>query len=335
MVRLRPGVGDGLSGRASLRAMARGSRRGISPGAGLVGVLSVNKPGGVTSRDVVNQVGRVLGRGVKLGHAGTLDPLATGVLVLCVGQATRLIEYVQDMPKAYRAVIRLGATSDTLDADGQVTERIDPPVPTIEAVRSSLATQVGLIDQMPPVYSALKVGGQRAYDLARAGQEVDLKPRPVRIDRIELVDYEWPLLTIDVDCGSGTYIRSIARDAGEILGCGGLIQVLTRTRIGGFRIGDSPSPDALDSIEAIVAHLRPAREAVATLPAIPIDIAAVEALRNGKSLPLRESDIAPEVASGEVGLIGPDGGLAAIANVDRSAGFLRPCRVFCVAESAG
>ncbi len=317
--------------------MAKGSRRGggLAPGAGMFGVLSMNKPGGVTSRDVVNQVGRVLGRGVKLGHAGTLDPLATGVLVLCVGPATRLIEYVQAMPKTYRAVIRLGATSDTLDADGEITGRLDPPIPTAEAVRSALATQVGLIDQMPPAYSALKVGGQRAYDLARAGQEVTLQARPVRIDRVELIDYAWPMLTIEVDCGSGTYIRSIARDVGEILGCGGLIQVLTRTRIGGFRIEESPTPGDLDSIDAIREVLRPALDAVSNLPAVSISEADVEAIRYGKALRVGPDVVTFGALGGEICLLSPRGTLVAIAIVDPQSGFLRPSKVFCGVESLG
>ena len=208
------------------------------------GVLNLNKPGGMTSRDVVDLVSRPLRKAkVKVGHAGTLDPLATGVLVVCVGSATRLIEYVQRMPKAYRTVVLLGARSDTLDADGKVEAVEDPPIPTEAEVRSALLTQVGTISQMPPQFSALKVEGKRAYDLAREGQAVELAARPVRIDQVELISYAWPRLELQVDCGSGTYIRSIARDIGEILGCGGLVEVLTRTRIGPFRLGRGDRPD--------------------------------------------------------------------------------------------
>src|SRR3954470_4269592 len=147
----------------------------------LCGLLNVCKRGGRTSRAVVDQVARPL-RGTKVGHAGTLDPLATGVLVICVGAATRLIEFVQRMPKTYRTVIRLGARSDTLDADGRVTEVEDAVPPDEAGIRRALARQVGTIEQRPPEFSALKVAGQRAYDLARAGQEVDLAPRRVTID---------------------------------------------------------------------------------------------------------------------------------------------------------
>src|SRR5262249_42878481 len=165
----------------------------------------------MTSRAVVDCVARPL-RGVKVGHAGTLDPLASGVLVVCVGAATRLIELVQRMPKTYQTVVRLGSRSDTLDADGEVTATPSPRVPHETEVRHALEAQVGTILQQPPEFSALKVAGKRAYDLARAGESVALQPRPVRIDRVELLAYEWPHLTLEIDCGSGTYIRSIARD---------------------------------------------------------------------------------------------------------------------------
>ncbi len=223
----------------------------------LSGLLNLNKPIGVTSRDVVDRVSRPL-RKVKVGHAGTLDPLASGVLVVCVGPATRLIEYVQRMPKTYRAVVRLGATSDTLDADGTVVEAENPPVPTECQVREALASQVGTIEQLPPQYSALRVGGRRAYDLARAGREVELAPRPVEVHRIDLRLYEWPRIEVEVHCGSGTYIRSIARDVGEALGCGGLIEVLTRTAIGPFLLPDALDPEALTS-ETLPGLLRPRR----------------------------------------------------------------------------
>ena len=211
----------------------------------LNGVLNLNKPGGLTSRAVVDMVVRPLRR-TKVGHAGTLDPLATGVLVVCVGTATRLIEYVQRMPKTYRTTVRLGARSDTLDADGTVVAEESPRVPGEPEIRTALAAQVGTIAQIPPQYSALKVQGQRAYDMARAGHSVDLAPRQVLISRIDVLAYAWPRLDLEIDCGSGTYIRSIARDLGEALGCGGLVEVLTRTRIGPFTLDDCARPARID-----------------------------------------------------------------------------------------
>lgn len=198
------------------------------------GLLVIDKPTGMTSRDVVNRVQQWFPRGTKVGHTGTLDPLATGVLVVCVGAATKLADVVQAMGKTYRSQFRLGATSDTDDADGAVTLVTDATPPTEEAVRTALAGFVGVVEQLPPAYSALKVAGRRAHDLARRGEAVELKPRPVRIDAVRLLGYAWPFVEVEVDCGKGTYIRSIARDLGEKLGVGGLVASLRRTRVGPF-----------------------------------------------------------------------------------------------------
>ncbi|MDB5350793.1 MAG: tRNA pseudouridine 55 synthase [Planctomycetota bacterium] len=286
----------------------------------LCGILNLNKPIGVTSRDVVDRVSRPL-RKVKVGHAGTLDPLASGVLVVCVGAATRLIEYVQRMPKTYRAVVRLGATSDTLDADGQVVERVDPRVPDAEEIRAVLQTQIGTISQMPPQFSALKVGGQRAYDLARAGMEAALIARPVEVYRIGLLSYEWPRLEIEIDCGSGTYIRSIARDVGEALGCGGLIEVLTRTRIGEFHQKDAIDPLSL-SRETIPGLLRPAVDAVGDLPRIVVAAEDVRRLLRGQAIEITQS-----LNSSDVAIIGPNGDLIAIGEAETGSNRMFPRRV--------
>ncbi|WP_435017755.1 tRNA pseudouridine(55) synthase TruB [Tundrisphaera sp. TA3] len=292
------------------------------------GVLNLNKPSGMTSRDVVDLVSRPLKKAkVKVGHAGTLDPLASGVLVLCLGAATRLIESVQAMPKTYRAEIRLGATSDSLDADGQITAVENPPIPDETAVRAALAAQVGTIDQVPPQVSALKVGGRRAYDLAREGKEVALAARPVQVYRIELLSYAWPRLEILVECGSGTYIRSIARDVGEALGCGGLIDVLVRTRIGSFLLEEAIDPTGRDIAE-LLAHLRPMADALGDLPRLVLTPEQVAAVGQGKAL------VADRVAGaagggGEVALLGPDGSVVAIGEYDALAGrgLIRPRRV--------
>lgn len=286
----------------------------------IAGLLNLNKPVGVTSRDVVDLIARPL-RKVKVGHAGTLDPLASGVLVVCVGAATRLIEYVQKMPKTYRARVRLGASSDTDDADGTVVEAIDPPVPTEAELRAALAVQVGTIDQVPPGYSAIKVKGERAYDLARAGREVELKARPVTITRVELLGYEWPRVELEIDCGSGTYIRSIARDVGRALGCGGLIEVLTRGRIGPFTIEEALDPKSLDR-DAILEGLRPATEAVAGLPHVVLDADQIRAIGQGRTI---EAD--PTAGPGEVALLDGGGTLVAIAEAVDGGRRLAPRRV--------
>jgi tRNA pseudouridine55 synthase len=291
---------------------------------GPCGLLNLDKPGGMTSRAAVDRVVRLM-PGSKVGHAGTLDPLATGVLVVCVGAATRLIEFVQRMPKTYRTVIRLGAQSDTLDADGRVTEAVDPRRPDEAEVRRVLARQVGTIEQRPPEFSALRVQGRRAYDLARAGRPVELAPRPVTIHRIDLIRYDWPRLELEILCGSGTYIRSIARDAGEALGCGGLVEVLVRTRIGPFRRDEAIDPDTL-SAATIVDRIRPALDAVADLPRIALSAEQVAAILQGRALADDEVG-ARSVADGEVALVGPDGALSAIAEHVAATGRIFPRRV--------
>ena len=288
------------------------------------GLLSLNKPGGMTSRRVVDRVGVVLRR-TKLGHAGTLDPLATGILVVCVGAATRLIEYVQRMPKTYRTVVLLGAESDTLDADGRLTDVYCPRPPERAEVEVALTHQVGAIVQRPPAFSALKIHGERAYDLARSGRAVEPAPRLVHVGRIALISYEWPRLELEIDCGSGTYIRSIARDVGAELGCGGLVEVLCRTRIGPFTLADAIDPDTL-SAATIAAGLRPALEAVSDLPCLELTAEQVGAIIQGRDLAVAEVSPGP-LAAGEIALIDPDGALAAVAEYDAPGGRIRPRRV--------
>jgi tRNA pseudouridine55 synthase len=289
------------------------------------GLLNLDKPPGMTSRAVVDLVARPL-RGVKVGHAGTLDPLATGVLVVCVGAATRLIEYVQRMPKTYRTTVLLGARSDTLDADGHVEPVVVARVPAEAEVREAIAAQVGTIAQRPPEFSALKVEGRRAYDLARAGKAVELAPREVTIERVELLDYNWPRLELEVACGSGTYIRSVARDVGDALGCGGLVEVLTRTRIGPFTKDEAIDPLSLTA-GTIPGLLRPAAEAVADLPRARTSAAQVAEVAQGRALPLGALADLPPGFEGEVALLGPDGDLVAVAEVEPGSGRVRPRRV--------
>ncbi|HET6573288.1 MAG TPA: tRNA pseudouridine(55) synthase TruB [Fimbriiglobus sp.] len=211
------------------------------------GLLVIDKPGGLTSRAAVNRVQRWFPKGTKVGHTGTLDPLATGVLVVCVGAATKLADVIQGMGKSYRSRFRLGARSDTDDADGTIAPVPGATPPTTEEVRAALETFVGLIEQRPPNYSALKLGGRRAHDLARRGKEVSLAPRTVRVDAVRLLGYDWPFVDVEVDSGKGTYIRSIARDLGQKLGCGGLVETLRRTRVGPFTaeqgVGVDVSPE--------------------------------------------------------------------------------------------
>ncbi|MGP0070094.1 MAG: tRNA pseudouridine(55) synthase TruB [Isosphaeraceae bacterium] len=287
--------------------------------------MNVNKPQGVTSRAVVDRVARLIGQ-AKAGHAGTLDPLATGVLVVCVGPATRLVDWIQRLPKTYRTVILLGARSDTLDADGRIEYLAAPTVPPPEAIQAAILPLLGETEQMPPDYSALKVKGRRAYDLARAGQSVELAPRCVRIDRIAVVDYQWPRLELEVDCGAGTYIRSIARDVGEALGCGGLVETLIRTRIGSFTLEHAVNLDEL-SAESLADRLQPPLDALADLPRLRLDPDQVAAVTNGRRLNPRDFPD-PDIPAGEVALLDPEGRLLALAESNPSEGWIQPRKVF-------
>jgi len=288
------------------------------------GILNLDKPSGITSRAVVDRVARLLPR-IKVGHAGTLDPLASGVLIICVGSATRLIESVQRMTKVYRTVIRLGARSDTLDAEGRVAVAENPSVPSELEVRQALAGQVGEILQRPPEYSALKIKGQRAYDLARAGRVVDLQPRLVRIDRADLVSYRWPHLELEIACGGGTYIRSIARDVGEALTCGGLVATLVRTRIGPFALDSSADPTTLTS-SSLAANLRPALDAVPDLPRITLDESQARAIAQGRVIDAANLAL-DSVPHGEIALVDADGRLIAIGQGDSSQRTIHPRKV--------
>jgi tRNA pseudouridine55 synthase len=242
------------------------------------GLLVIDKSGGVTSRDVVNRVQTWFPRKTKIGHTGTLDPLATGVLVVCIGAATRLADYVQAMGKTYVSRFRLGATSTTDDADGVVTETPNATPPTREQIDAALASFVGDVEQVPPAFSALKLEGQRAHDLARQGKDVPLAARTVRIDAIRVLDYAWPFLDVEIDCGKGTYIRSIARDLGAKLGCGGLVQTLRRTRVGPFTAEQGVSFDT----DPASIKLRPMVEAVADLPQVRLGADDLNQLRQGR-----------------------------------------------------
>ena len=226
------------------------TQQGPEPG----GFLVLNKPAGVSSARVLNVLKGRLIRGVKVGHAGTLDPFATGVLVVLVGRATRQCERIMRLPKGYDAILRLGATTATLDPES-------PEIPTCDARRGKpadprheppacvhiqhvLSGFVGEIDQVPPAFSALKVGGRRAYDLARGGEQVELAPRRVVVHRIDLRRYQWPELRIFVECGRGFYVRSLARDIGAALGTGAYLTALRRTFVGPFTEALAVAPDA-------------------------------------------------------------------------------------------
>lgn len=220
------------------------------------GILPIDKPPGLTSAAVVGRIRRLLPRGVKVGHAGTLDRFATGALLVLVGRATRQAERLMSESKTYLATVRLGVTSPSDDPETPATpgDAAAPDDPTV--VAAALRRFVGLVRQTPPDYSALKIGGRRASDRVRAGQPIRLEPRPVRIDAVDVVGFAPPLLTLRVDCGRGTYIRALARDLGADLGCGALLQALRRTRVGPF---DEPALLPLETVSAenLASLLRP------------------------------------------------------------------------------
>lgn len=202
------------------------------------GFLLIDKHEGISSAHVVNRVKRLL-QVKKAGHSGTLDPLATGLLVVCIGKATRLAQFLSEASKSYEAQIMFGATSKTYDRDGDIVETSDAPIPTAAEVDAVISRYVGDIEQTAPLYSALKHKGKPLYDYARKNIPVELKVRNVRIDSIRVTSYSYPILSITVRCSSGTYIRSLAHDIGQALGCGGYIHSLRRTSIGGLDVASS------------------------------------------------------------------------------------------------
>jgi tRNA pseudouridine55 synthase len=217
------------------------------------GILNINKPGGMTSFGVVARVKRITGE-KHIGHAGTLDPLATGVLPVCLGQATRVIEYLFDETKTYLTEVELGVSTDTYDSTGTITRNAEVAYVSRPMIESALAAFRGAIRQTPPMFSALKHQGKPLYRLARAGILVERPSRPAQIHTLEIVEWKSPLITLKIVCGKGTYIRSIAHDLGEALGCGASMKSLIRRQVGPFRLEDAVTLEEIG--EAFRAGLR-------------------------------------------------------------------------------
>ncbi|SDO57046.1 tRNA pseudouridine55 synthase [Microbacterium sp. ru370.1] len=273
------------------------------------GILLVDKPGGITSHDVVARARRALGTR-KIGHAGTLDPMATGLLVLGVEGATRLLTYIVGADKTYAATILLGVATDSDDADGVETERADAAVVgavTDDAIRAGIAALTGEIDQVPSTVSAIKVDGRRAYDLARAGEQVELKSRRVTVARFDVRATrrreDGIELDVVVDCTSGTYIRALARDLGRALGVGGHLTALRRTRIGAFDVTAAASVD--DIAEA--ALVEPATAAAVVMGALAVGADEARDLRHGKRI-----DGGGRLTGAVAAAIDPDGRLVGV-----------------------
>jgi tRNA pseudouridine55 synthase len=264
------------------------------------GLLLVDKPAGITSHDVVGSVRRTLAT-KKVGHAGTLDPMATGLLLIGVGRATRLLRFLGDLPKTYEGMLRLGVETDTLDADGEVV--CESPVDvTHEQVAEAMRALVGESLQRPPSYSAVKVGGRKLYEAARAGEHLEAQPRGIRVDAFDLLSFEPPDVTFRVTCSGGTYVRVLAADVGAAVSTGAHLSALRRTAIGPHRAEDAVMPEA-------VREPLPVEAAVGHLPRLDLDADEAEAASHGR--PLGPADI-----GGPYGVFGPNGRLIGVYEND-------------------
>ncbi|MEN6570913.1 MAG: tRNA pseudouridine(55) synthase TruB [Anaerolineaceae bacterium] len=287
------------------------------------GVLVVDKPTGMTSHDVV----QVIRRGTNIrraGHTGTLDPRASGVLVVLIGPAVRLSEYVSASDKRYQAVITLGKTTDTYDEDGRVTSSSEVNI-TEERFDEELQKFVGEIEQVPPPYSAVKVKGRKAYDMARKGEEVELAPRIINVYSLELLEWAPPEVVIDVYCSSGTYVRSLAHDLGERLGCGATLTGLRRTKSGRFTLRDAVPLRKLN--DAFVdgtwyQYLIPAAEALSDWPTVEVNTDQMDVLRHGNRIPA-ENPAGPKAIG-----VNEQGELVALLELDEASREWQPKKVF-------
>ena len=286
------------------------------------GILLLDKPAGITSNAALGRAKRIIGV-KKAGHTGTLDPMASGLLVLCFGQATKVAGFLLDADKAYEAVVRLGVTTDSEDAEGEVLERRAVPELDEQGLESVLRGFRGAIEQIPPMHSALKHKGQRLYELARKGETVERPPRAVVIHELEILDRDDETLRLQVRCSKGTYIRSLARDIGASLGCGAHLAGLRRTASAPFDLRDAVELEALESLtrEQARALLTPPDRALEHLPAVKLDDHQGRRILQGQRLAgLRASH------SGQVRIYGPDA-FVGIGEMDGQ-GHLKPVRLF-------
>lgn len=270
----------------------------------MLGILLIDKPLGCTSHDVVNDIRRRF-HTKRVGHAGTLDPLATGLLVVAVGPATRFLQYLLLEPKEYRAEMTFGATTTTYDGEGEVTSESAVPDDLPAIVEREKPSFCGLIQQIPPMYSAVKMGGKALYKYARAGTEVTREPRTVHIGRL---DFEWlgsARARVHIECSGGTYVRSLAHDLGRAAGCGAYLSVLRRTRVGRFAI-----EDARPLHEASAELMMPLDQALAPMPMVPLSALQTIRIREGRQVGIEEPATGPLAA-----LLDPEGKVFGIARV--------------------
>lgn len=296
------------------------------------GVLAVDKPAGPTSHDVVAIARRAL-RTRRIGHTGTLDPFASGLLLLCVGSATRIAEYVTAMDKRYTATVRLGVATDTDDHTGAVIAEADVGSVTRDAVEAALAAQRGAVMQLPPSYSAKKRDGERAYAAARQGRPLVLDAVPVRISELTITRFELPDVELDVLCSSGTYIRAIARDLGATLGVGAHLTALRRTEIGGHSVADAIPLDAIGDDAAVRGAMIAPLDALGSMPSVELSDDDVAHIRHGRAVRAPAAAGADPVAAGTVALAAA-GRLIGIGVADGD-GMVRPKKVMVGERGSG
>lgn len=296
------------------------------------GILNINKPTGMTSHDVVAKVRKLL-KQKRVGHAGTLDPAASGVLPICAGQATRVAEYLSESGKAYQATIIFGAVTDTYDSEGTILRTASTQDLTLARIKALLPAMLGEQMQVPPRYSAIKLQGQPAYKRARAGEEVAMEPRPITIYQLEIIDWQSsqpPTLTLAIECSKGTYIRSLAYDLGEQAGCGAYLGGLVRTRSGPFPLTESITLEQLAESAAqgtIEQFLYPADKAIEQYPALKLDEATTERVRHGNTFQLEEQ--AGALHEQTIARVYDDKGqFVAIAEWDAERNVWQPTKVF-------
>ncbi len=298
-----------------------------SPG----GLLLVDKPTGMTSHDVVAGVRRHV-RPLRVGHTGTLDPLASGLLILCVGEAVKIAGFIEGRDKLYRAVALLGVQTDTQDVTGNIAAQTSVDNMTEERVRETSRRFVGEIEQKPPAFSAVKIGGVRAYKLARSSKPVETKSRQVRITRLEIERVRLPRVDFVVECSKGTYIRALCSDLGEVLGVGGCMESLRRLAIGRFSVTEAKPAADLDSRESIMQALLPAANALSHIQSVTCSPEDVRRLEHGMPVTVSCGDEPPNGGESLAKALGADGELLAVGRLVRSGGtvLFQPKRVLTV-----
>ena len=300
-------------------------------GPAINGFLNLYKPLGITSMESLRRVKRITGQRQKVGHGGTMDPLARGVLPVCFGQATRLMEYLVSGAKRYVMDVRLGESTTTYDSEGEITATRSVEGVARAGVEAALEPFVGVVEQVPPMYSAVKVDGQRLYKLARAGVEVEREARTVEIHSIRVTRFDLPDITLDVECGRGVYMRSLAHDLGEALGCGAHVIDLERRSCAGFSSDDGVTLEQLEQDSATpegwLKHLHPVDWVVRDLKTVTVGQAAEKFLRNGQSVSLGR----PGVNAGyleQFRAYNPSGHFLALVRFDRAGNSWKPLKVF-------